>query len=109
MPAPRARSRAFTTDAPPYFGRAFTSRSHFDSSRRRSSDEPYLAKSKLMSLISSSFGAWGGTVAFLFDGTWYCFVCAPSDCAAGVKAQSYHFFALSRLRAPLMIDMAPIS
>ena len=28
-----------------YFGNAFTSRSHFDSSRRRSSDEPYLAKS----------------------------------------------------------------
>src|SRR5215211_6206560 len=48
------------TRSPTYFGRFFTSLSHFESRRRRSSDEPYLAKSKLMSLSSSSLGACGG-------------------------------------------------
>src|SRR5215207_8081759 len=43
-----------------YFGRFFTSLSHLDRRRLRSSDDPYFAKSKLISLMSVSFGACGG-------------------------------------------------
>src|SRR4051812_19516646 len=86
-----------------YFGRFFTSLSHFESSRRRSSEEPYLAKSKSISLISPNFGDCGGMAAFLFEGSWYCLFLPPISCAAGVSAQSYHFLALSGLRAPLTI------
>src|SRR5918997_587607 len=97
------------TSTETYLGRFFTSLSHFDSRRRRSSDEPYFAKSKLMSLISSSLGACGGIGVPLLEGTWYCLVWPPRACAVGVNAQSYQRLALSRLRAPLMIDMEPIS
>src|SRR5215204_880187 len=92
-----------------YFGRFFTSLSHFARRRRRSSEEPYLAKSKLISLSSSSFGACGGVAAPLFEGTWYCLVWAPRPWAAGVSPQSYQRSAVSRLREPLMIGIEPIS
>ena len=39
-------------------------------SRLRSSDEPYLAKSYWMSLMSAIFGACSGTGAFLLEGFW---------------------------------------
>src|SRR3954462_3667965 len=92
-----------------YFGAPLISASHFESRRRRSSEEPYLAKSKSMSLISPSFGEWAEIGAVLFDGIWYCLFAAPIACAAGLSAQSYHFLALSGLRAPLTIDIEPIS
>src|SRR5204863_9996509 len=91
-----------------HFGRFLTSLSHFANRRLRSSDEPYLAKSKLISLISVNFGACGGIGVFLLDGNWKFLVLAPSAWAAGVSAQSYHFFALSRLRAPSISDRDPI-
>src|SRR5258707_2284934 len=93
----------------PYFGEFRTSLSHLVSRRLRSADEPYLTKLKSISLISPSFSACGGTGGFLFEGTWNALDRAPNAWASGVSAQSYHFFALSALRPPLMIDIDPIS
>ncbi len=63
-----------------------------------------------MNLIVAKSGAPAGGLADLFDGTWYeIFASAPTACASGVSAQSYHFFAFSRFFAPLMIDIEPIS
>ncbi len=62
-----------------------------------------------MSLISAGFGDKGEIGVAVLDGSWNCFACAPSACAFGVSAQSTNFFALSRLRAPLTIDIEPIS
>src|SRR5258705_7802670 len=92
-----------------YFGRFRTSLSHLVSRRLRSVEEPYLTKSKSISLISPSFGACGGTGVSLFEGTWNALDRAPNAWASGVSAQSYHFFALSALRPPLTIDIDPIS
>ena len=47
--------------------------------------------------------------AFRFDGSWNCFAVAAIFCASADSAQSQNFFALSRLRAPLTIDIEPIT
>ena len=59
--------------------------------------------------MSSKRGASFGISAFLLEGSWKDLASFMRDWTSGVSAQSYQIFALSRLRAPLMIDMEPIS
>ena len=62
-----------------------------------------------MTLMSVRFGTIGGSGTFLLVGIAYSLTSSPIFCASAVSAQSTNFFALSRLRAPLMIAIEPIS